>query len=115
MTVTVLSVLSSVIGVLLFGIALLTVVFSRSLRKSLDHADRVHERSQEALQSVLDRLMAKNFEEFKTFTMSEGVHGDFVRPDEEGDRPWNVPGVFKPGGGLAGGATDVGREEDDDE
>lgn len=112
MTVTILTVLSIAVIVLIGGIILVTVTFSRSLQRAVDHADRVHNRSTDTLQTVLDRLMAKNFEEFKTYDLGESGHGEMIIPDSPAeDRPWNVPGVTLPGAGLWGGAVELGEED----
>jgi hypothetical protein len=96
--------------VLIGALVAVTVTFSRSLRSVADHADRVHDRSVNQLSSVLDRLMAKNFEDFKVYDTASTVHGSVEYP-EESDRPWNVPGVFVPRRGVMGGAVEVGQEE----
>jgi hypothetical protein len=115
MTLTVLGILIFVVIVLIGALISVTVTFSKSLQRVADHADRVHDRSTAQLTEVLDRLMAKNFEEFKSYEPLP-VHGEFLIPDQQ-ERPWDVPGVFRPGAGLAGGAVEVGvsPEEDDDE
>ena len=113
MTVTVLGILVFVVIVLIAGLVFTTLTFSRSLQRVADHADRVHDRSVLQLSGVLDRLMAKNFEEFKTYSYADDAHGEVVIPHTE-ERPWNVPGVFVPQAGLAGGSVEVGREDDEE-
>ena len=110
MTVTALGILGFAVIVLIGCIVLVTVTFSKSLQRVADHADRVHDRSVTQLSSVLDRLMAKNFEDFKVYDTATEVHGSVEYPDQS-DRPWNVPGVFVPRRGMAGGAVEVGVEE----
>ena len=93
---------------------MITVVFSKSLQKAVNHADRVHERDQELLTDVLDRLMAKNLEEFKTYALGEGEHGTVIPPEyDEAERPWNEPGQFLPLAGLAGGTVKVGGGDEE--
>ncbi len=114
MTVIVLGILGFAVIVLIGAIALVTVTFSRSLQKALDSIDRVHERNQAHLSSVLDRLMAKNFEDFKTYDLGErGMMGEVEYPDEAEDRPWTVPAFVAPGKGLAGGDKIIEPEEDE--
>jgi hypothetical protein len=111
-TVIALGILGFGLIVLLCGIILITVTFSRSLQKSLDHTDRVHERSQAQLHDVLDRLMAKTLEEYKVYDLgAEG--GEIEIPEAQNDRPWDVPGVFLPGKGLAGGNKTLEVEEEE--
>ena len=115
MTVTVLGILSFVVIVLIGALIAVTVTFSRSLQRVADHADRVHDRSVLQLSGVLDRLMAKNFEEFKVYSMGDDAHGEFIPPPEPTERPWYAPesetGVFLPGKGLAGGTIEYDHEE----
>ena len=113
MTLTALGILSFVVIVLIGALVAVTLVFSKSLQRVADHADRVHDRSVNQLSSVLDRLMAKNFEDFKVYDTATEVHGSVEYPDRV-ERPWNVPGVFVPRRGMAGGAVEVGVEEDEE-
>jgi hypothetical protein len=114
-TVTTLSILSFVVVVLIGGIILVTVTFSKSLQKALDNSDRVHERVNKQLAEVLDRLMAKTFEEFKVYDLGEAAHGEIIYPETANDRPWSVPGQVQPGAGLAGGDRPIGVEEEESE
>lgn len=96
MTVTILTVLSLAVIVLIGCLVLVTVTFSKSLQRVADHADRVHERSDKSLHKVLDRLMAKNFEEFKIHDLGEGELGSVTYPPGESVRnPWDVPPVYQ--------------------
>lgn len=122
MTVIVLIVLSGAVIVLLGALILVTVTFSRSLQKSLDNAERAHVRSIEQLQDVLDRLMARNIEDYKAYSLGDGAHGSIVVPERgRVSRPWSVPdvpeersGQFLPRGGPDGQTTEVGRVADEE-
>jgi hypothetical protein len=113
-TVIALGILAFMVIVLIGAIVLVTVTFSRTLQKSLDNADRVHERSNKQVGSVLDRLMAKDFEDFKVYDLGErdGVTGSVEVPQDGEDRPWQAPAVVLPGRGLAGGDKILEEVED---
>jgi hypothetical protein len=75
------------------GVYLLTTVqFFRALKGALDHADSIHSRAQKHLDTVLDRLMAINFAEYKAYQSAESAPpGGFVPPSPERaaqDRPY---------------------------
>jgi hypothetical protein len=108
MTITVLSVLASTVIALIGGIILIAVTFSRTLRNALDHADRIHTRQTEHVSAILDRLMAKNLDEYKAYELAG--NGEIIMP-EPVERPWNVPGQVAPGRALAGGDLPIGEEE----
>lgn len=118
MTLIVLGILCFMVIVLIGGLVLVTVTFSRSLQKSLDNADRVHERGDRNLGSVLDRLMAKNFEDFKVYDLGErnGVTGSVEIPEVQlgAERPWDVPAVLLPGRGLHGGDRVLDGEDEEE-
>jgi len=114
MTVTVLGILTFLVIVLISGLILVTATFSKSLQKALDHADRIHDRADIQIASLLDRLMARSLEDFKVYDLGETSHGEVILPTEN-ERPWNVPGQVLPGGGLAGGDRPLGAEEGDEE
>jgi hypothetical protein len=113
-TVTVLGILVFLLIVMIGCTVLVTVTFSKSLQRVADHADRVHDRSVTQLSGVLDRLMSKNFDEFKAYDLGERAHGEFVEPDYE-ERPWNVPGIFRPRVGLAGGTVEAAPQAEQEE
>src|SRR5207237_6620533 len=55
---------------------------SRTIQSVLKHADNVHVRAQVHLDSVLDRLLAKNFEEYKLYQATEEAEdGSFEMPE----------------------------------
>jgi|SRR5580765_5188486 hypothetical protein len=114
MTVTVLGILTFVVIVLISGLILVTVTFSKSLQKALDHADRIHDRADIQIASLLDRLMARSLEDFKVYDLGETSHGEVIYPEGD-DRPWNVPGQVQPRGGLAGGDKPIGVDEEVDD
>ena len=57
--------------------------------------DQIHARDQKALQTVLDRLMAVDFERFKNYQVAEtAMEGqmELVSPEERlAERPYNYP------------------------
>jgi hypothetical protein len=62
-------------------VILLSVLFSKSLRDALDHADRIHERSRQHLDKTLDRLMAVDFQSFKAAQWTENApQGGYEEP-----------------------------------
>ena len=68
---------------LLVVIVLSAVQFSRTLSRVLNHADMVHQRAQNHLDSVLDRFMALDFTLFKSYQVAENSPaGGFEPPDE---------------------------------
>lgn len=78
-----------VCAVLLGALVLIAVVFSRSLRSVADHADRIHERSVKQQQDLFDRLAARDFGEYKVYSLGEQTQGSIEYP-ELPTRPWSV-------------------------
>lgn len=83
MTASVIVSIVVVIGVLCWA-AGVAVLLSRALSRSLEHADKIHIRAQDHLDTVLDRLMAVDFETLKMHhSADEAEEGGFEGPDEE--------------------------------
>lgn len=74
-----------VIALLIALVVSITLLFSRALSRTLSHADSIHDRNSEQLESVLDRLMAIDFAEFKLQQQVENAdEGGFDEPSDEG-------------------------------
>jgi len=68
--------------VLVVALCFLAVIVHRMLQTAVSVTDRVHDRSQETLKDVLDRLMAVDFVEYHDARQErETEDGEFILPD----------------------------------
>jgi hypothetical protein len=73
-----------IVGFSLTWVILVTVLFFRALKDSLNHAESIHDRSRAQLDKTLDRLMAMDFQTFKSFELAESAPlGEYVEPAAE--------------------------------
>lgn len=109
MTVAVLTSLLVVIGLLVIGLSVAVISFKDLTDRTLNSIDRAHDRWVGQTNDLLDRLMAKSWEELTEIRAFEAEsEGGFFRPDEqeeddEGEYEQLVPGRFgtmQPMGGV---------------
>lgn len=92
----------------LFGLVLVVVIvcaitaflslqsISESLSNAIRTLERVHANDGKRIDTVLDRLMAKDFESFKSFQLAEEAEsGGQEFPEEEAEVVLEMPGVTR--------------------
>jgi hypothetical protein len=105
-----------VIVALIGALIAATVLVCRSLNKALSTLERVHERDQAHVSSVLDRFMSLDFTLFKTYQLSEQVVGQYVPPEERPefeDEEIVERDADRGGFGSAMGLRALGRREEE--
>jgi hypothetical protein len=76
-------ILSAIVcGFALAWTILVTLLVSKALQSMILYAERAHIRAQENIDKSLDRLMARDFHDFKTYEMAENTEGGYTPPEE---------------------------------
>jgi len=96
MTWAILGLLVVVVGVFSFSVFLMLSSVSQTLSNALSTLERVHTNDGKRIDSILDRLMAMDFESFKQYQLAEEAdEGGQETFDEEPSVHLEVPGITR--------------------
>lgn len=105
MTWAIFGLLIIVVGVFSFSVFLMLSSVSQSLSNALHTLERVHTNDGKRIDQILDRLMAMDFETFKTYQLAEEADiGGQEFPEEEATVVLERPGLTR-----SYGETDLRR------
>jgi hypothetical protein len=76
-------ILSAIVcGFALAWTVLVTVLVSKALQSMVLYAERAHIRAQKNVDQAFDRLMARDYSDFKTYQLAESTEGGYTPPEE---------------------------------
>lgn len=95
MTWALVGILAFVVIVVLIGAFFFLQSVSQTLRNALSTLERVHTNDGQRIDTVLDRLMAKDFETFKNYQLAEEAEEGGIETPEEPIVKLEIPGVTR--------------------